>query len=536
MKIALAQINPIVGDFVGNLRQIEGALEKAIEKRADLCVFPEMAITGYPPQDLLERSRFVGDNLTCLEQLAKKTKDIAAIVGYVRPSQRAGGRQLENTAALISDGEIVSTHAKVLLPTYNVFDEVRYFEPAEVVRAVDFLGVRLGILICEDICGSSGMWAERHHGRDPSAELVKQGAEVLIAIAATPFIYEKREERLQMITEVARRHSRPVIFVNQVGGNDSLVFDGHSLVLDSGGEIIACAGEFTEDFVCVDMESETGDIHGVCPNREAAVIEALSLGTRDFALKNGYSSLVLGLSGELDSSVVASVAARALGSENVYGVSLPSRDSAADSRAAAAALAEKLGINYFALEIDELFRFFADKLEPLFGDQGFNTTEMGFRSGIREVLLRALSNRYGCLLLSTADRTEMATGNTSIYGDITGGLSVLGDIPKTLVFRLAEEINREDEIISNTILETEAPVGSGPPCSILDPILERLLTQELSAETVISEGFEEAVVLEISRQVHANQYRRRQAPPCLKVTSRVLGFERRMPIAQHWEE
>ncbi len=544
MRIALAQINPTVGDFDGNLRRIEASLSRAEQRGADLCVLPEMTIIGYPPQDLLERSRFVGDNLEYLEQLAKKTTNIAAIVGYVRPSPKTVGKSLENVAALIADGEIVSTHAKTLLPTYDVFDERRYFEPGDAVRAIDYMGTRLGISICEDIWNTADVGNGRGYDYDPIADLVKQGAEVIINISASPFTFEKRKTRKEMLEAVAKRHSRPVVFVNQVGGNDELVFDGHSIAIDSDGTTMARAHEFAEDLVIVDLESGEGDIHDVCSSNEAAVIDALTLGTRDYVEKCGFGSVVIGLSGGIDSAMVATVAARAMGPSNVTGVSMPSRYSSQGSLDDAAELARNLGIKYQVLPIDDLFQAFLDSLSPVFEGLEQDVTEENIQARVRGVLLMGIANKFNSLVLSTGNKSESATGYATLYGDMAGGLAVISDVPKTLVYRLAEEINRDGEVIPRAIIEKppsaelrpdQKDEDSLPAYTVLDPLLERLVDQGLSAETVISEGFDEKTVLMVARLVQLSEYKRRQAPPGIKVTSKAFGFGRRMPITNHWK-
>ncbi|MCP4604939.1 MAG: NAD+ synthase [Proteobacteria bacterium] len=544
MKIALAQINSTIGDFEGNLRKVYSSLEKAKERGADLCVFPEMALTGYPPQDLLKRSRFIGDNLEYIEQLARKTKDIGVVIGYVRPTPKAVGKRLQNAAALIAEGEIVSTHAKTLLPTYEVFDECRYFEPADSVRVADFKGVRFGITMCEDIWNTNSSWAEKLYDQDPVDELVQQGAEILINIAASPFTIENRKKRFEILTATAKRHSRPIICVNQVGGNDELIFDGHSLALDAYGEVQARAQEFAEDLILIDIDTGVGDIRDSCQNDEESVIGALALGTRDYVHKCGFRSVLLGLSGGIDSAIVAAIATKALGPENVYTYSMPSRYSSKASVDDAKALANNLKIHHEVLGIDTLFQAFLDTLEPLFGKLEPDATEENIQARVRAVLLMALSNKFECLLLATGNKSEAATGYSTLYGDMTGGLAMLADVPKTLVYRLADEINRDAEIIPKAIID-KAPSAelrpnqkdedSLPKYEVLDPILDRLIETNFSAETIVSEGFNEKTVKEIARLVRISEHKRRQAPLGLKITSKSYEFGRRMPITQHWK-
>jgi NAD+ synthase (glutamine-hydrolysing) len=541
MKIALAQINPQIGDFVGNMRKIEEALEKAEERGSKLAVFPEMALTGYPPKDLLGQNRFVGENLKCLDRLARKTKKVAAIIGYVRPNPKPEGKPLQNAAALIADGEIVSTHAKTLLPSYEEFDELSYFEPADTVSIVDYCGFKLGISICEDICNPSDFRVPRALSNDPVTELVELGAEVIINISASPFSLGMRNERAQKLKEVAMKHSRPVVFVNQVGGNDELVFDGHSLAIDPGGKLIGRCREFAEDLIVVDIETGKGEVRDIAPNDEAAALDALTLGVRDYAVKCGFKSAVLGLSGGIDSSMVATIATRALGPENVLGVAMPSMYSSSASLADAESLVNNLGINFQVLEIKSLFEAFTAALATVFKGLSSDVTEENLQARVRAVLLMALSNKFGHLLLSTGNRSEAATGYATLYGDMAGGLSVLADIPKTLVYRLADEVNREASVIPRSIID-KAPSAelkpgqkdedSLPSYQILDPILERLLDQRLGTDTVVAEGFDEKTVREVARLIRTSEYKRRQAPPGLKIIS--AGYALHIPIAQKW--
>jgi NAD+ synthetase len=545
MKIALAQLDPTIGDFDGNRHKIERALAESKRRGAELCVLSEMVITGYPPQDLLEQEPFVARNLAVLDQLVATAGKlgIAAVAGFVRRSQSSAGKPLENAAALVAGGEIVSVHTKTLLPTYDVFDERRYFAPADRVTTVDHAGLRLGISICEDIWNTPGSELHGSYDRDPIADLVEQGAELLVNVSASPFTLNKRAARPAMLREAAIRHGRPVVYVNQVGGNDDLIFDGHSLALGPDGTLMARAREFAEDLVLVDIASGKGDVHEPLPSDEDAVIDALTLGTADYAAKCGFGSAVLGLSGGIDSAVVAALAARALGPENVHAVAMPSRYSSSESTADARQLADNLGIQLQTIPIDDQFQGFLDLLVPLFGDRPPDVTEENLQARLRAVILMALSNKLGHLLLATGNKSEVATGYCTLYGDMAGGLAVLADVPKTLVYRLAERLNTERELIPRAIIDKppsaelrqdQRDADSLPPYDLLDAIIERHVREGRDVEAIIGEGFDEQTVRRVAGLVAAAEHKRRQAPPGLKITAKAFGFGRRMPLAQRW--
>jgi NAD+ synthase (glutamine-hydrolysing) len=544
MKIALAQINPIIGDFDGNLNMILDCIKKSRSLGADLCVFPELCIPGYPSNDLLERPGFVDRNLKTLESLAREVRDIAIVVGYVSRSQEKIGKNLQNSAAFIKDGEIISTHEKMLLPTYDVFDERRFFEPAEEVHTVEFHGKKLGITICEDIWNDPDFWPSLLYDRDPVAELRNKGAEILINISASPFTLEKRMLRPEMIQSVARHYGMPLVFVNQVGGNDDLVFDGHSLAFGADGELLARCAEFAEDLEVVDIASGKGEVREIADTNELAVLNALVLGTRDYAGKCGFKSAVLGLSGGIDSSLAAVIGARALGPENIVGVSMHSRYTSAQSVKDVEDLVKNLGIKYHEIPIDEVFKSFLGQLQRVFYGQKPDVTEENIQARIRGTILMALSNKFGHLVLSTGNKSEVATGYCTLYGDMVGGLAVLSDVPKTLVYRLAQEINRAGEIIPDSILH-KAPSAELkanqkdedilPPYPILDEILKRYIESGMDAEEIIAEGFDKATVNEVIGMVINNEYKRRQMAPGLKITVKAFGPGRRVPIAQKWK-
>jgi NAD+ synthase (glutamine-hydrolysing) len=545
MRIALAQLNPTIGDFAGNRDMIVDALRRGRAAGAELCVLPELVITGYPPHDLLEREDFVARGLAVLDELAAATaaEEIAAIVGFVRRNPRPVGKRLQNAVALLARGRIVSVHAKALLPTYDVFDERRYFEPADEVVVAELGGHRLGISVCEDIWNTPGSVLHGLYDRDPIAELVQQGAEVLVNVAASPFTLDKRAARPAMLRAAAQRHRRPVIFVNQVGGNDDLVFDGHSLAYGADGSLLARGHELEQDLVLVDLETGRGDVREAADGDEEAALAALCLGTRDYATKCGFRSVVLGLSGGIDSALVAAIAARALGPRNVHAVALPSRFSSASSLTDAERLAANLGIHLHAISIDGLFQGFVDALAPTFAGRGPDVTEENIQARTRAVVLMALSNKLGHLLLTTGNKSELATGYCTIYGDMAGGLAVLSDVPKTLVYRLAERVNHERELIPRAIID-KAPSAelrhdqtdqdSLPPYAVLDAIVRRHVDEGRGIEAIVAEGFDEPTVRRVAQLVRAAEHKRRQAPPGLKITSKAFGFGRRMPLAHRW--
>ncbi len=543
MKIALAQINPTVGDFEGNLRSIRDNIAKARAMGANLCVFPEMCITGYPSHDLLERAAYIDRNLEAVNALAREVRDIAVIVGFVSRNTNGVGKELHNSAALIKDGKIVSTHSKMLLPTYDVFDERRYFEPATEVHTAELDGRKLGMTICEDIWNDPDFWPKRLYDRDPVAELIEKGAEILINISASPFTLEKRTLRSEMIKSIAGNYKIPVLSSNQVGGNDDLVFDGHSLAYGPKGQLWARGAEFEEDLIVVDIDAGSGEVRDHSPTDEAAALKALALGTRDYTRKCGFNSAVLGLSGGIDSALVAAIGARSLGPENVLGVAMPSQFSSPESVEDARVLAENLGIQFQIIAIDSLYDTFVKQLSPVFEGREFDITEENIQARVRGVILMALSNKFGHLLLSTGNKSELATGYCTLYGDMAGGLAVLSDVPKTLVYRLAQEINREKEVIPRSTMQkppsaelrpNQKDEDSLPPYVTLDSILSHYIEKGMDVDQIVKHGFDRKVVSEVVSMVIRNEYKRRQTAPGLKITVKAFGPGRRMPLAQKW--
>jgi NAD+ synthase (glutamine-hydrolysing) len=541
VKVALGQINPTIGDFEGNLRLIEAALAQAEQGGADLLVLPELSICGYPPRDLLERPAFIDAAGRALERLARRVDRTAVVVGFPERLEGGTGRFIANSAALLDGGRVVSVHRKSLLPTYDVFDEWRYFEPAASVQCADFRGHRLGISVCEDVWNDADFWPRRLYREDPIEKLVAAGAELIINISASPYTIEKRHLRPRMLASTARRWQRPLIFVNQVGGQDDLIFDGTSLVLDETGAVVARAAEHAPDLLIVDVESRRGELRPWPASDARSAIEALALGTRDYARRCGFRSALVGLSGGIDSAVVAVIAARALGADNVHGVAMPSRYSSEHSRADAAALARNLGIHYQELGIEGVFGAYLETLAPSFAGRAPDATEENLQARVRGALLMSLSNKFGHLLLTTGNKSELATGYCTLYGDMCGGLAVISDVPKTLVYRLAHEINAEREIIPHSTI-TKPPSAelrpdqtdqdTLPPYDVLDAILEAHIEQGLDAAGLVAAGFAPAVVTDVVRRVRLSEYKRRQMPPGLKITGKAFGHGRRYPIAQ----
>jgi NAD+ synthase (glutamine-hydrolysing) len=559
VKIALGQINPTIGDFDGNRRLVWDAALEAERRGADLAIFPELALSGYPPKDLLERPAFLDAASASLEALAAELRARGARVGVLvgfpeRLPPSSTGRGVANSAALIEGGRVVSVTRKSLLPTYDVFDEWRYFDPADEVAVVPFRGRRLGVTICEDIWNDGDFWPRRLYRADPVEVLVAAGAELIVNVSASPYTLEKRHLRPRMLAATARRWARPLVFVNQVGGQDDLVFDGASLAFDKAGAVIARGPEHGSALVLVDVDAGTGELAPDVGSDERSALGALVLGTRDYARRCGFSRALLGLSGGIDSALVACIAARALGPRNVLGVAMPSRFSSESSRADAAALALALDIELTTISIEPMFAAYLETLAapledfaalapPAAAAEAAQLTSENLQARIRGALLMALSNRQGRLLLTTGNKSELATGYCTLYGDMAGGLAVISDVPKTLVYRLARAVNAETPVIPESTL-TKAPSAelrhnqtdqdSLPPYEVLDAILEAHLALGQDTGALVAAGFEPAVVADVVRRVRTSEYKRRQMPPGLKITGKAFGPGRRYPIAAAW--
>ncbi len=545
MKIALAQFNPTVGDFAGNSARIVEFAREAGKRGAQLAVFSELCLCGYLPLDLLERPAFLERNRLELACLAKKVP-LPVIVGYAGKAQDSTGKPVANTAALLADGRVLFEQRKMLLPTYDVFDESRYFQPAKSQYVFPFCGEQLGITICEDVWNDKNFWANRLYERDPVTELVGQGTTILLNISASPYTINKRNLRLEMLQALARAHRRPVVYVNQVGGNDSLLFDGSSIALTADGRVAAQARSFEEDLVLFDSAAGTGDIRSQPADELACAYSALVCGTRDYVRKCGFRRVLVGLSGGIDSAVVGCLAAAAVGPENVLGVSMPGPYSSEGSLRDARKLAANLGIQFLVLPIGDVFRSCRSALQPAFEDRPEDVAEENIQARIRGNFLMALSNKFGYLVLSTGNKSEMAVGYCTLYGDMAGGLAVISDVPKTMVYELAKLINREREVIpaatlakppSAELRPNQTDQDTLPPYDVLDRILKAYIEDLRSPQEIADHyGFSLELVREVALRVDRNEYKRKQAPPGLKVTSKAFSVGRRFPIAQKFVE
>jgi NAD+ synthase (glutamine-hydrolysing) len=539
MKVALAQINTTVGDIRGNLARMLEETGRARDQGVDLIIFPELCLTGYPPRDLLGLHGFVEANLRALAEAAAATSGIGVIAGFVDRNPNAEGKEFFNGAALLAEGRVQAIIHKTLLPTYDVFDEDRYFEHATDCRVLPFRGRKLGISVCEDAWNAEGFWPKPLYTTDPIRNLIENGADLLINISASPFEIGKPELRYRMLLNHVRKHRIPLLYVNLVGGNDDLLFDGNSLALGREGNLIAQGKGFAEDLLLVDPDSSECADHRVDPD-PAALYDALVMGTRDYARKCGFRSAVLGLSGGIDSAVTACIAASAFGAQNVRGVSMPSVYSAQESYDDAHALAANLGWRFHVLPIQGLFEQYRGALSGVFAGTMPDIAEENLQARIRGTLLMALSNKFGHLVLSTGNKSEMGVGYCTLYGDMAGGLAVISDVPKTLVYGLAAHINRDREIIPrNTIVRPptaelrpdQRDQDSLPDYEILDGILRLRVEQQCSLEEIVARGYDPATVRTVVKMIQQSEYKRRQAAPGLKVTTRAFGTGRRMPVA-----
>ena len=539
MKIALVQMNATVGDIHGNRDDILQAKHKAERMGADLAVFPELCLTGYPPRDLLSIHGFVESNLCALREIAAHSGRMATIIGFVDRNPAPEGRELYNAAAFLCEGEIRATIHKTLLPTYDVFDEDRHFERSRETRLVPFQGRKLGISICEDAWNDQDFWSKRRYHTNPICNQVRMGADLLINLSSSPFEMYKPLVRYRMLLGHVVKYRVPLLYVNLVGGNDDLLFDGNSLAFGRMGNLIAQGKSFCEDMLLVDPDSEQAQGY-----REGEAMqnlfEVLAMGTRDYARKCGFKSAVLGLSGGIDSAVTACIAAEALGPQNVLGVSLPSAYSAQVSHDDARALARNLGIHFDVFPIQSVFQEYRSVLSRVFTGLPEDAAEENIQARIRGNLLMALSNKFGHLVLSTGNKSELGVGYCTLYGDMAGGLAVISDVPKTEIYRLAAHVNRKEEIIPASTLH-RAPTAelrpnqtdqdTLPPYEILDAILHLIIEEQLSVDEAAARGYERSTVEEVVRMVYRVEYKRQQAAPGLRVSSRAFGSGRRMPIA-----
>lgn len=547
MKIALAQINTTVGDFAGNAERIVKFAAAAKERGADLAVFPELALCGYPPRDLVERPEFVRRSEQELERLAGRLPPgLAAVVGYVRRSHAREGKPVSDAAALVEDGKIRLDYAKILLPFYDVFDESRYFEPGRDLGIFERGGLRAGLTICEDIWNDKHFWKKRLYPRDPAAETVAAGARLLVNIASSPYNTQKIQVRYDMLQAFAREHAAAVVYVNQVGGNDQLIFDGSSMAFNARGELCARAKSFEEDLVIFDTAAGTREMRAAPASEVEEVSQALVLGLRDYVSKCGFEKVIVGLSGGIDSSLVATLAADAIGPENVTGVGMPGPYSTAASLRDAERLARSLGIDFRVIPITSLFESYLCALDPAFESRPPDVTEENIQARIRGNILMALSNKFRALVLSTGNKSELAAGYCTLYGDMAGGLAVIADVPKTLVYQLARYLNRAGERIPAACLE-KAPSAelrldqtdqdTLPPYEVLDVILKDYIEENISSDEIAHRHhFGLELVRETVRRVNDAEYKRQQAAPALKVTAKAFGMGRRFPIAHKFRE
>lgn len=546
MKIALAQINPIIGDFNHNFAKIQHFAAKAIELSCDLVVFSELAITGYPPRDLLERKDFVAANLACLQRLMTTIRGIGVICGFVEKNPTGKGNNLYNAAVLFKDGKIHHKVYKRLLPTYDIFDEQRYFEPGPESTVFTYKDHCIGLTICEDAWNDEDIFKERIYPVDPVAQLVQAGADLVINIAASPFYLGHQAFRANMFKSMASKYSVPFLYTNQVGGNDSVLFDGMSTAFNKNGRLAARARDFAEDLVVFDSQASKpspDNLRPVASSDTESMLRALVMGTRDYVTKCGFSKVVVGLSGGIDSALTAAIAVTALGRENVSAVFMPSLYTSQENYADTAKLSENLGIEYLKIPIDSMFKEFLRFVSPDFKQSDVGITEQNIQARIRGIILMALSNKHRWLVLSTGNKSELAVGYCTLYGDMTGGLAVISDVPKTTVYNLARYINQEKECIPQRIIDKapsaelkpdQADQDDLPPYEILDAILKGYIEDLKGVHELVEMGFNQSTVKEVILKVDRNEYKRHQAAPGLKVTSKAFGSGRRYPLARRY--
>ena len=552
MKITIAQINPIIGDIPGNTQKIIEAANKAIADKADLLLTPELSLCGYPPRDLLLKPDFLEAMNIALQQLAKDLPaNLAVLVGTAQENKKAhiaGGKPLYNSIALLVEGKVKQIFHKRLLPTYDVFDEHRYFEPGNKANYFTFNNVKIGVTVCEDLWNDEEFFGKRSYSINPIAELSKSNVDIIVNLSASPYTFGKQHFREAMLKHTAMRFNTPIIYVNQVGGNDDLIFDGRSFALNKRGEVTSRAGGFDTDLLQLEFDRQNSDLNvgSIAPDYECEdeeIWQALVLGVRDYVQKCRFSKVVLGLSGGIDSSIVAACATAALGKENVLGVLMPSPYSSESSIKDADDLAKNLGITTQKLPIGDLMKSYDGTFAELFANTEFGLAEENIQSRIRGSLLMAISNKFGYLLLSTGNKSEMAVGYCTLYGDMNGGLAVIADVPKTRVYSICHWLNRNSEVIPQNVLvkppsaelkPDQIDQDSLPDYEILDDILQRLINDYQSAEQIIAAGHDAAVVNRVIQMVTRAEFKRRQAPPGIKITDRAFGTGWRMPIANNW--
>ena len=551
MKLALGQINTTVGDLAGNVNKMVEFARRARAAGAELIIFPELAVSGYPPRDLVEKPVFLQRNQEELERLARETADLPlqVICGFVGRAERETGKAATNSAVLLAGGRVQFFQRKMLLPTYDVFDEARHFAPAERQSVLPLCERQIALTICEDVWNDKNFWVRRLYERDPVEELVAQGANLLINVSASPYSMSKRQFRHRMLEALATRHRIPVVLVNQVGGNDSLVFDGSSAVVDADGVTRARASAFEEDLVLYDTATNQGEVRELLEDECEAVYHALVVGTRDYVRKCGFRKALVGLSGGIDSSLTVCIAAEALGAENVTGVGMPGPYSSTASLEDARALAAALGIAFHTVAISDVWRAYREAMAGVFAGLPEDVTEENLQSRARGNVLMALSNKFSALVLSTGNKSELAMGYATLYGDMAGGLAVIADIPKTMVYELAQVANRAEHLggaIPQRVFEKppsaelrpdQKDTDSLPPYEVLDAILKGYIEEfESPAEIAAQNNLPVELVRSVCLRVDRNEYKRQQAAPGLKVTSKAFGIGRRFPIAQRFFE
>jgi len=542
VKIFIGQLNPTVGALSSNVEAIRRAYEKGVRAGADLVMVTELAVTGYPPRDLLDREVFVSAAIEARDALVSETGKTALLFGCVARNASWCGKPLHNTAVLAQNGKIILQQNKVLLPTYDVFDELRYFQPGESVRTAEVAGMRVGITICEDFWFDDEILGTKLYCDNPVDQLARQGAQVLLNISASPFNSGKRKSRYELFSEIAKRYRIPLVYVNQVGGNDELLFDGSSIVIDDQGETIFCAPAFEEHDSLVDIHGERCE--SVLALDEAEEIgRGLILGLRDYIRKCGFRDVVIGLSGGIDSAVTAAIAVQALGKEHVTGIAMPSKFSSKSSLDDACALARNLGIAIHTVPIEPIYDPYEQSFTKLFNDHTFDLTNENVQARIRGNILMAWSNKTGAMVVSTGNKSELAVGYCTLYGDMAGGLALLGDVYKTMIYRVAEWLNRDREIIprssitkppSAELRPNQTDQDTLPPYEVLDGILRLYVEEWQEVDAIAAAGFDRALVEKILRTVDTNEFKRRQAAPTIRVSTKAFGNGRQMPIAQRW--
>lgn len=543
MKIALIQINPLVGDLCSNALKIKQQMILAKSKGAELCVTPELALLGYPPRDLLLYPNFIAEAWQTLQMLAKETKSLPPIlVGTAIVNKNKNGRSLFNCAAFLKDGNIQKLFYKSLLPTYDVFDEDRYFEPGSEPQILKYRGLKIGISICEDLWNDRDFWHKLRYHFDPIEKLAEKKVDLVINLSSSPFTSDKQDLRESMIASSAKKYKVPILYVNQIGGDDDLIFDGASLAFDSSGNLLSRAKAFEHDLLIVDTKANNNRIEPYPQETEHLIFEALVLGLKDYVRKCGFKKVIIGLSGGIDSALTATIAALALGSNNVTAILMPSEYTSKASTVDAQQLAKNLKIKTVTIPIEKIMSSFDKTLAYEFKNLKKDITEENIQSRIRGNLLMALSNKFNALVLSTGNKSELTVGYTTIYGDMTGGLAVIGDLSKTEVYDLARWISRKKEIIPQNIIQkapsaelapNQTDQDTLPPYNILDKILYFHIEKQLGKKQIIAKGYEPKVVEKILKMIKRAEFKRRQAPPVLKVTSRAFGQGWRMPIATH---